>query len=119
MLEATNETPEVIFDPTNNKFFIGKRSLPENPRLFYDQVIEWVKVYALSPNPETKFEFQLEYINTSSSKQIMKIISELLMIPKKGKLSICWYYKQIDEDMRTLGERFGNLANFSFDIIGY
>ena len=41
------------------------------------------------------------------------------MIPKKGKLSICWYYKQIDEDMRTLGERFGNLANFSFDIIGY
>ena len=119
IIEPTTETPQIILDPDHNIFTINRRSLPENPLKFYTPVIEWIKEYTQHPNAESNFVFKLEYFNTASSKQLMKILVNLKKITNKGKLTITWYHKTIDEDMKNIGLRYSKLLEYDFEMIAY
>ena len=78
--EETEDTPEIVFDPESGIFKISKISVPENALEFYAPVLEWIKQYAEEPNIQTKFDFDLEYVNTASSKQVIQIILLLQLV---------------------------------------
>lgn len=109
--EETEDTPEIIFDPENGVFKISKISVPENALEFYAPVLEWIKQYAEEPNIQTKFDFDLEYVNTASSKQVIQIILLLQKVAEKGDVSVRWFYESIDEDMKALGARYKKLVS--------
>ena len=44
--EKTQDTPDVILDIENNKFYIGGRSLAENPVEFYKPIGSSIRFYA-------------------------------------------------------------------------
>ena len=106
-----------VFDPEKNYFKISKISVPEDAYEFYNPIIQWLKEYAQSPLPKTVIDFDLEYVNSASAKQIIQLLLALEDINKNNKVVIKWYYEAIDEDMQLLGKRFKNLADIEFEFV--
>ena len=68
-------------------------------------------------NELTVFTFKLDYFNTSSAKQITKILLLLEKIAKKGEVQINWNYQKEDIDMKSSGNRFSKLLELNFELI--
>lgn len=113
-LDATEDTPFVFFDAQNGIFEISKRSLPENSIVFYEQLINFINDYKTLPTTETKVNFHFDYLNTSSIKQIMKIILLFDQLGESNKVSVIWCYDKDDTDMLQTGQRFEKLTKLSF-----
>jgi len=116
-IKASEDTPEIILDPSKNIFKISQISVPEDAYEFYKPIIDWLKKFAENPTGEVIFEFELEYVNSASSKQLIQILLILEEIAKKTSVKIKWYYEEMDEDMLILGKRFQKLANLDFEFI--
>ena len=119
IIKATEDTPEIIFDPENEVFEISNVSLPENAIEFYAPVIDWLKKYKKNPLPKTVFDFNIEYLNTASSKQVFELIFLIDKINEHSDVLIRWHYDAIDEDMRSLGVRFTHLVKVKFELVEY
>jgi hypothetical protein len=114
-MEATVDTPGIILDPANNEFEISGKSYPEDTKEFYHNVLHWMDLYVVTPNPKTNFVFKLKYFNSSSYKPIFDIFTKLEMIKnKKFDVKIEWHYKTGDSDMLEAGEEFADLFDLPF-----
>ncbi len=120
-ISATEDSPEIVFDPENDIFKISKISLPEDAKEFYAPVLSWLREYSNNPLSNTVFDFNLEYLNTASSKQVFEIIFLIDTIKTKGgkNVKIRWHYDELDEDMEALGARFKGLVSVDFEFIEY
>lgn len=116
-IKATSDTPEIVLDAISGTFEISQRCFPEDAVGFFSSSIEWIKNYAKTPNPSTHFNFKLEYFNTSSSKQIFKILLLLQELSKNNEVIISWHYNKEDSDMLSSGERYSKLLQFKFDMV--
>lgn len=119
IIETTEDTPRIYFDQSKGIFEISEKSLPEDAVEFYNPIIEWIGKYSKSPNKVTNFNFKLDYFNTASSKQLIKILLLLEKIARKHDVNINWYYREIDEDMLALGRRYAKLINTQINLIQY
>ncbi|MBI5220165.1 MAG: DUF1987 domain-containing protein [Bacteroidia bacterium] len=117
LIEASEDSPKILFDSNNNIFQISGRSLPENAIGFYQPVFDWLQLYLQAPNPTTNFEFMLEYFNTASAKQVAKILLFLEKLSSKSDVVVKWCYKKDDVDMLASGQRYAKLINVKFDVI--
>lgn len=117
IIDATEDTPSVVLSSSENKFLISERSLPENSIEFYLPILNWLEKYAEKPNSVTHFEFKLEYFNTSSAKQIAKVLLVLEKISKTSDVLVKWYYNKDDKDIQASGSRYEKLINIKFQLI--
>lgn len=115
-LEGTEDTPKIVLDKDGGLFEISGRSLPEDSAEFFNPVLDWLEEYKGSSNPETVFNFKLEYFNTASSKLILDILSKLEGI---DGAKVVWYFHEDDEDMEEAGEEFDDLVEVPFDFETY
>mgnify|MGYP001601354326 CR=1 FL=1 len=114
-IEATVDTPAVLFDRNAGVFEISGKSYPEDTREFYGEILAWLDLYVADPNPNTLFVFKLKYFNSSSYKPVFDLISKLDTLPKKNKTVVVqWHYKNGDTDMQEAGEEFADLVSIPF-----
>lgn len=114
-IEATIDTPGIILDSTKNEFEISGKSYPEDTKEFYHNVLHWMDLYVVTPNPKTNFVFKLKYFNSSSYKPIFDILAKLETIKnKKHTVNVEWHYKTGDSDMMEAGEEFADLFDVPF-----
>ncbi|MDO9000663.1 DUF1987 domain-containing protein [Sediminibacterium sp.] len=113
-IDATEDLPSVIFEDYKGMFQISKRSLPENAIVFFEPLIEYINEYIKAPKEETTVVFHFDYISTSSTKQIMKIILLFNELAKTKKVILKWNYDQGDTDMLQTGNRLEKLTNLKF-----
>jgi hypothetical protein len=119
-LEATKETPQVTLDTAGNRFEITGRSFPLNAKGFYLPILEWLDVYAESPNKKTEFIFKLEYFNTPSSKSISDILKKMKEIKDAGnQVTVFWFYEEDDIDILDLGHVFARTVGMDFEFKEY
>ena len=118
-LEGTEDTPEVNFDAEKKIFSISDRSLPENAVDFYKPVFNWLEEYKEIAEKEIKFDFKLDYFNTSSAKQITKILLFLEKLALDHEVTIRWFYRKEDVDMLSSGSRYAKLINVKFELIEF
>lgn len=120
IIEATDETPKIILDPSNDVFVFNGRSLPEDVVSFYSPVLNWLNEYAASPQSQTIMEFKMEYFNTASSKIFLDILLKLEEIHSNGNtLIIRWYFKENDPDMKEAGEEYAEIVEVPFEHLSY
>ncbi len=120
IIEATDDTPKVVLDPSNNNFEFSGKSLPEDVTTFYGPIMDWLDEYASSPNDKIVVIFNLVYFNTASSKLILDILFKLEEIFDKGNdISIEWHYQEEDEDMEEAGEEYGDLVEMPLELKSY
>lgn len=117
IIQCTDDTPSVYFSVNEKKFEISERSLPENSIEFFQPILSWLENYSQSPLNSTVFEFKLEYFNTSSAKQIAKLLLILEKISKTSDVLIKWYYSKDDKDIMASGTRYQKLINIKFELI--
>jgi len=109
-------TPKACFDKEQNLFSISGRSIPENAIEFYAPIIEWWQQYLQTPNPETTIDMNFEYINSSSMKQIARLIAILDKV-EKSKINIRWHYNSDDTDSKMQAERLAKMVKFPIVLI--
>ena len=120
MIKGTAETPEVVMNKQEGLISLSGRSLPENPRIFYGPLKEWLREYAKNPAEKTKVVFDMEYFNTSSSKMILELLDIIRdFYNDPNKLEFEWHYMEDDEDMLEAGEDFASVADVKFNYFSY
>lgn len=117
--KKTEETPTIIFNPESRIFLFVATSWPENAKLFYDPVIEWLETFFSTDTSDKKISirFKFTYFNTSSAKQIAKILTLLKKYYSTKNIEIQWFHDADDFDMKREGMRFGKILGLNMSFI--
>lgn len=118
VIKGEADLPYVVFNTRNEQFQMGGSSIPENVMDVFDPIIEWLDGYAEEPNPQTRVEFFFDYLNTASSKMMMRIVEKLNLIVERGNdIHVDWCYLADDYDMRDLGTELLEESFCTYDLI--
>jgi len=116
-IEATIDSPSILFDGDKGIIEIAGKSLPENAIVCYSPLHLLVKEYVVNPQQKTIINFRLEYLNSSSAKNIVEILTALEQLPTKGYVvEIKWFYKAEDDDMLEEGEEFRRMTSIPITL---
>jgi hypothetical protein len=113
ILEPTNNTPAIDFS-INGIMKIKGRSLTDSEKNFYTPLIEWARHVN---SKVIKLDIDLEYINSSSAKNILELLKVLNDNNEINVLNINWYFEHNDHDILESGKIFAELlkkANFHY-----
>jgi len=120
IIEKTNSTPSVEFNALTGHLRIDGRSIPENPGDFFERLLDWIDQYYKNPADVTRFDLNLEYVNSGSSKYLLGIFRILKRKQDEGyKCIINWYYEEDDEAIFSLGEHYKTSVRLPFNLIEY
>lgn len=115
--QPTSKTPYVLLDPTGVIKFRG-RSIPEDVSIFYDAIVDWIRGYCRRPAPKTDIDIEMEYLNSGTSKYMLKILKIIKEIDFAGSaLTINWYYEEGDDDIMERGEYYASILDLSINLI--
>lgn len=116
-IEATESTPEVVFDQETNVLRIVGRSIPDNPVEFYLPVKQLLESLTTNSRSLT-IDVKLDYFNTSSSKQLLDMFIQLKSMENDGKqVKVIWRYVEDDDDLKESGEDYMELVEIPFELI--
>ncbi len=113
ILNAGKDTPRVHFNHKEGILELSGQSLSEDASLFYAPLLNWLQAYVSSNPAVTKLIFNLSYFNSSSAKQLLKILYELETIQKNGNtIEVLWKFPKGN----SLLEERGNELEFLVDL---
>jgi hypothetical protein len=94
-------------------------SIPENPQKFYEPIFEWLNAFVQSNPKVIKLTFLMDYMNTSSTNIITKVLKSLSDFKSKGiALEVIWCYDEEDEeDMNVMGQDLSMLSAIPFTYL--
>lgn len=123
-IDSTITTPELDFNPNTLRFELKGECRPENVLTFFTPVMDWLedfKSWVIDQkweDKQLKFEFKLEYYNSSSAKFIFNIFRRLSELKSKGlSVLMIWYYDELDEDLLETGQELEKLLNIEFKYV--
>jgi hypothetical protein len=115
-IERTTSMPAVSFKTTGEIKLEG-RALPENAAAFFQPLKDWASEVDVK---EIEIEFNLDYFNTSVSKQLLDLFRNFENNHRIEKISITWMYEDGDEEMLESGEVYKEmLKRFHFTFQKY
>ena len=97
-IERKEDTPEVILDGEQKQFSIFGMSMPEDSLTFYRPIIHWVEEYLQQPFDSFCLDIKLLYFNTSSAKELARILATLYECDQHDKIKVRWYYDHNDPE---------------------
>ncbi len=127
-LSPTSTSPEVNLSPDENIFLIRGISTPEDVRVIYYPVIDWLTRYidSLLENKTAKYstgsplkmQVDLEYFNSSSSKFLFDIFLQLKrLITSHIPIVVEWIYDEEDVDLKEAGADIAFLVEMEFSYV--
>ncbi len=117
-LNRDKNTPMVSFDPLKGLLEIKGSSILEDSHKFYQPLLHWVEEYLALFPPTLTINLQFDYLNTSSSKWILKILQTLATYHYEKKcVKFNWYYDE--QDILDTGHYYQSLLDVEFNFIEY
>jgi hypothetical protein len=114
--EGTETTPEVLFDPENQKYEITGRSFPEDPVEFFQPIFDWIDANVPEAEHKISMKMHIEYFNSSSNRMILLILKKLEEHSTEGKdIAVQWCYD--DEEVLGDGQMYSTLVNIPFELV--
>ena len=119
IVEKTETTPSIEFNPETGNFCVKGESRPENAFEFFEPVLEWFNKFAIERKPEKiDLDLYIDYLNTISAKYITQLLFKFTNLEKdKIKVGINWYYKKYDQQALEDGEDISFAINRDFNFI--
>jgi len=118
-IEASQNSPTVILDPTKGKIKIAGESYPENTFDFYQPILAWLYEYFDKPQKITTIDLNLFYFNSSTVQVLFEIFDIFQENRDKTKLIINWHYDKDDIDWRDDFDYFAEeFEMLTFNAIG-
>lgn len=116
-LNQTDETPEINFN-SNGSLLIKGISIPENVSNFYSPILTWISEFEKNLPAEVILTFEIEYINTSSSRAFIDLIKKIISLKSENcDLRIVWKYEKDDEDNLDLGKDLEVSVRSTFEFV--
>lgn len=112
-IEATANTPEIIFDIDKKTISFNGVSLPEYGGEFYDMVENQIFDFIDNIKDDLTIYFRIIYMNTSSNKRLYHIFKTCRS--KISNIKIVWMYDVDDDDMKEQGEFFEQGLGIEFE----
>jgi len=116
IIEQTDTSPRVVFDPGKQTYEIIGRSFPEDPYSFFEPILEYIeKVFPAIDHP-VRLIINTEYFNSASSRYILIVFRKLAEFYAAGKsIKVVWQY--YDEDLYSDGMLYQNLVKVPFEFV--
>jgi hypothetical protein len=115
-VQGTDSLPTISFR-NNGELKITGRALPEDANSFFRPLLDWLRNFSAE---EVNIEFNLDYFNTSVSKQILDMFKIIEGNPANKVIKIKWMYEDGDEEMLESGEIYSEmLKRFQFTFHKY
>lgn len=103
--EASDCTPAITFDPDASILSLKGKSVPTSESEFFQELIQWVDQYSLSPNESTKMEIDLKYMNARSIRSLLILLKKLQSLNESGKnVSVEWSIPKGADDLLEISE---------------
>lgn len=124
-IDPTEFTPKINFDIKNRIFELTGTSRPEDVVSFFDSIIFKIEKYVhLIMNEKVNLEnfqfhlvFDLDYMNSASSKYILQILDHFKNLYRKNaKITVDWYYEDIDDQLFEDGEDLSDVIKMPFNL---
>ncbi len=113
---ATNTTPMILLNPQGSIEITGK-CIPENSAEFWGRIQEWFSDYVKNPASHTTINIQIDYLNTSSSKELLHLLYKLNDMVQQGNTAeVKWHYYAEDADMKEVGKDYAHMLKVPFEI---
>ena len=121
ILQGTNITPNINFNPSINFYEISGYSMPENAHNFYARIIDWLYDNIDQLNTPVELNLKYTFISTSTLKALMELFKAMEEINsvEKDRIKIIWCYDEDDEDMQEKGEEFIEIVDVPFELKAY
>ncbi len=116
IIKGTASVPMVSFK-TSGDIKLEGRALVEDAFKFFQPLITWAKEF---DGNELNIEINLEYFNTSVSKQLLDLFRIFDGNPNSKVINVKWRYEEGDDEMQESGEIYEDLLprfNFSYEQI--
>lgn len=105
-IEKSEDTPEVILNPSLQIFSFTGCSMPEDSLAFYNPIINWFERYVQEPFEHLYVDIRLLYFNTASAKQLARMLAVLDDCEQREKITIRWFYDVHDIETIDTGKRY-------------
>ncbi len=116
IIEATQQTPFIHLQNSGEMEISGK-SVMDAPDEFWTDVKVWFTNYLLHPAPLTCFKIQIDYLNTSSSKELLHLLYSLNDLANRGfEAKVEWSFHQGDRDMQEVGKDYEHMVQVPFEF---
>lgn len=128
--EKTDNAPGIILDSNKKLIEIYGESRPEDAKLFFEPIFNWISDFykklqghtaVAAQQTSVTVNFKLEYFNSSSAKYFAELIKEISKIENDishTKIIFNWYYDFDDEDLMQTGKILMNMTNIKMNFIG-
>lgn len=104
-IQATSTTPEVVIDPSAAEIRVEGSSYPSHPEAFFQPLIDHIQQWVEMGVDELNVTFALDYVNTSSSKYLLRLLQLVDKAYAPGKkFALHWHYLEYDADIKEQGE---------------
>lgn len=107
--EATSDTPLFVIDKNTNSITIEGISMPENSFEFFDPLEKKTLEMFANYKGELTLNVALTYLNSMSSKQLLKLIK--LLSSRHPNLKVSWAYQTDDDLIRIKGEEIKEICS--------
>lgn len=116
-INATTTTPRIAFSKTGTMEIQGK-SIPDADSNFWKIVSEWFRIYMFTPAVKTTFKLQIDYLNISSSKEVLHLLYRLNELKDRGlEAEVHWSFNANDIDMQEVGRDYEHMVKVPFSFI--
>ena len=118
-IKSTNSTPYVLIDEEKGYFNIKGDCYSENVIDFFDSVTSWLDQFLATDFPVLTLDCELEYFNSSSSKLLYNMLSDMDACASGGKkIVVNWIYDSANDIIIECGEDFEEeLVNLEFNMV--
>lgn len=113
LLEATEDSPYILFDAQKGHLKMEGRSLMVDTKTYLQIMTEWLRNYIINPRPLSILELRLEHINSLSHNMLIHFLGEINKYFIMGhSFEIIWMYCEEDEYLKDVGEELQSM----FDV---
>jgi len=115
-ITASANSPFVHFRKTGEMEMSGKIILDQNAE-FWSQLFSWIDDYKNVLSSKTTFNLQIDYLNTSSLKELNKFLILITSLKSEdSELIIFWHYNESDIYMKEIGFELSKQSGFNFQM---
>jgi len=117
--ERTRTTPYILIDEAMGYMRFEGESYLEDIVGFFKEINEWLQAFLTSDFSEFTFDCELEYFNSSTTKQIYNILRLMDANAPGRQMIVNWIVADKDDDMLIeCGEDYKeDMENLQFNII--
>lgn len=112
-IECTESGPEMRFF-TSGRIVISGKSLMEDASMFYFPCHVWVEEYIKNEKQTLEIEIALSYFNSSSAKQLMKML--MIIDDSELETKVIWIYPKENDVLLERGQELEIMLDIPFEF---